>query len=413
MNILKGFDPPQLPFDGFKWKWASLQCTEGINDPVVLLGVLFRMAKLEGKYKYSSEEFAHELRSLSKDLEGTGVNVDLSRRVGARNLIRNSGQYWKALNLIPNDTHRGVIQLTEFGREVANHTITQTEFSALSIMNFKLPNASIQSIDEQRKWAKAGIELYPLKLILSIVSSLGNGQQDSKDAYITPDELTKIIIPLSGTPNRETPSYVDYIKAYRNRELDISNFPNCCPSANDFRIAREFLLFLSNYGYLNLFDTAEKRASEKYYYNYAIDKEIQYILKARGVKLPASVISDTERKKVISQYRPDQAKFRKEVLTACKRCVVTNVDMPEVLEAAHIMPHKYNGQEILQNGFLMRIDIHRLFDLNHIRISVDGDVRVSEQVRLAYGASIPPRIFIPEYVNRDFIRWRWDNYDGL
>ncbi len=38
---------PALPFEGFKWKWASLQCTEGINDPVVLLGVLFRMAKLE------------------------------------------------------------------------------------------------------------------------------------------------------------------------------------------------------------------------------------------------------------------------------------------------------------------------------------------------------------------------------
>ena len=47
---------PKLPFDGFKWKWASLQCTEGINDPVVLLGVLFRMAKLEGQYKYSSDE---------------------------------------------------------------------------------------------------------------------------------------------------------------------------------------------------------------------------------------------------------------------------------------------------------------------------------------------------------------------
>lgn len=32
---------PAKPFPDFKWKWACLQCTEGINDPVVLLGVLF------------------------------------------------------------------------------------------------------------------------------------------------------------------------------------------------------------------------------------------------------------------------------------------------------------------------------------------------------------------------------------
>ena len=40
---------PSKPFPDFKWKWACLQCTEGINDPVILLGVLFRMKKLEGR----------------------------------------------------------------------------------------------------------------------------------------------------------------------------------------------------------------------------------------------------------------------------------------------------------------------------------------------------------------------------
>ena len=92
----KKLEIPKKPFADFKWKWASVQCTEGINDPVVLLGVLFRMAKLEGKYKYSSEQFGSELIGLSHDLQGTGVNVDLERRVGERNIIRNSGQYWKA-----------------------------------------------------------------------------------------------------------------------------------------------------------------------------------------------------------------------------------------------------------------------------------------------------------------------------
>lgn len=78
---------PTKPFPDFKWKWACLQCTEGINDPVVLLGVLFRMRKLEGKgLKYSSSEFANELIELSNDISDS-VGVDLARRTGERNLI--------------------------------------------------------------------------------------------------------------------------------------------------------------------------------------------------------------------------------------------------------------------------------------------------------------------------------------
>ena len=95
MNELLFLDVPELPFKEFKWKWATLQCTEGINDPVVLLGVLFRMAKLEGRFKYSSDEFANELLSLDKDLKSSGINVDVCGRIGERNLIRNSGVCWR------------------------------------------------------------------------------------------------------------------------------------------------------------------------------------------------------------------------------------------------------------------------------------------------------------------------------
>ena len=76
---------PQKPFPDFKWKWACLQCTEGLNDPVILLGVLFRMRKLEKLnkgIKYSSEEFANELRELSKDTADS-IGVDLARTQGS------------------------------------------------------------------------------------------------------------------------------------------------------------------------------------------------------------------------------------------------------------------------------------------------------------------------------------------
>jgi hypothetical protein len=75
---------PAKPFPDFKWKWASLQCTEGINDPVVLLGVLFRLRKLEGRgIKYSSDEFAGEMQELSNDIRDS-VGIDLARRTGER-----------------------------------------------------------------------------------------------------------------------------------------------------------------------------------------------------------------------------------------------------------------------------------------------------------------------------------------
>lgn len=399
---------PTLPFAGFKWKWACYAPTEGINDPVVLLGILFRMAKLEGRYKYSSDEFASELIQLSNDLKGSGVNIDLENRTGERNIIRNSGQYWKALNLIPKERTGGVITLTPFGRKVANHIISQTEFSAETIANFTLPN-NVSDPQEINLWNSVGLKIHPLRLILSIVNKLAAWNND--EAYLTPFELAKIVVPLSGIINQPLNVYVDCIKLFRDRRLNIENWPDCCPEANDFRMVREFLLFLSNYGYLILIP-GENRESEKYEFNFAIKNEIETIINSQN-GIGEGVISDTERKIVTStRYRPNQARFRKEVLNACKRCVISNVEMPEVLEAAHIKPYRYNGADSVDNGFAMRMDIHFLFDSGHLRISENGDVFLSEKARWSYGASIPPRIFIPDHINREYLRWRWDNYNG-
>ena len=30
-----------------------------------------------------------------------------------------------------------------------------------------------------------------------------------------------------------------------------------------------------------------------------------------------------------------------------------------------------------------------------------------------YGASIPPRIVVPDFTNKDFLRWRYENYNGI
>lgn len=412
---------PAKPFQDFKWKWASLQCTERLNDPVILLGVLFRMRKLEllnQNLKYSSPEFAQEMLELSNDVSDS-IKVNLGGRVGERNIIRNSSQYWRAVGLIPND-RSGRIQLTEFGQKVADREISQTEFAAITIQTFRLPNPQIQSAEECGRWYAAGILLHPLKLLLEILCELAKLNQPQ--GYITSEELVRIIIPLSGI-KAELQDYVNFILWYRAGEISLIDWPNCVEGANDFRIAREYLLFLSNYGYLNKSD-ARRREEEEYHINLNIFAEIEEIirgqpkdeslLKALDQIRASEVTSEVERKRIQTRAaRPNQASFRKDVLKACERCVITNVMMPEILEAAHIKPFKYNGEDTIANGFAMRVDIHTLFDTGHLRISPEGDIELSNRARLDYGASIPPRIVIPPFTNREFLRWRWDNYNGI
>lgn len=416
---------PVKPFPEFKWKWACLQCTEGINDPAVLLGVLSRMRKLEktGKnYKYSSPEFARELIELDNDLKDS-VGIDLARRTGERNLIRNSGQYWKSVGLIPSDRTGGHIQLTDFGRKVADRDITQTEFSAITVQTFKLPNSTIQTPAECSLWESHSIVLYPLRIILGTIQTLG-AKFGKNERLLTVDELIRIIIPLSAN-HATLEDYANFVFRYRCKQLDISGWPDCCSGANDKRIAREYFLFLSNYGYLIRDDeNSHGNINERYLINETIEDEIAEIL-AKPITDESlqqalvdirntDIVSQVARKTISStQYRPKQAQFRHSVLAKCQRCIITNVQMPEVLEAAHIKPHKYSGPEDVDNGFAMRTDIHILFDTGNLRISVDGDVELSDTARSNYGWSIPPRIVIPEYVNKNYLQWRWDNYVGI
>ena len=419
MSFTKDFIP-QKPFPAFKWKWASLQCTEGINDPVILLGVLFRMRKLENKATYSSEEFANEMRSLAHDIKNTNLtHIDLARRTGERNLIRNSGQYWKAVGLIPAQNTRGIIQLTDFGRQVADREISQAEFAATTIQTFCLPNPIIQSQTECDLWKRHHLKIYPLLLLLKILRSLST---TISPGVISKDELIDIIIPLSGYPDIQITDYVNFIQWYRKGVLDISKWPKCTTSSNDHRIAREFLLFLSNYGYIEQVTSSENN-EEQFAYNSLLDTEITKIIhiKARHTfeqnldAIRASdVVSDIEHKRVqFAQTRPNQARFRKDVLGAFKRCVISNVTMPEVLEAAHIKPYRYNGADTVANGFCMRMDIHQLFDAGHLRIDTHGAVMLSPRARMDYGATIPPQIVLPDFIDKDFVRWRWDNYNGM
>lgn len=70
------------------------------------------------------------------------------------------------------------------------------------------------------------------------------------------------------------------------------------------------------------------------------------------------------------RLRQGQPGFRRALLDAYNgRCPITLTDYPDVLEAAHIVPHAKQGTMDVTNGLLLRADLHTLFDLRQIAIN--------------------------------------------
>lgn len=411
---------PTLPFDGYKWPWASKEPTESLNDPAVFLGVLRVLQKYEGE-RTSMPALTAALNTVKRETS-TPVNVV---RTPARNLIRNSGQYWKSKRLM--QPVRGKVILTPFGRKVASGDITRAEFASVIIKQMILPDPIIMSPAVMEKWNSANLTIKPLELILEILAhlsqSFGSGQ-----AFITANELIQIIIPLAGN-QVSIGSYITALSAFRTGRLDISSWPDCAPESNDKRIAAEYLLFLEHYGFLYRLDSPEHRTRFETPYMLAIgesaliDKfrqiQVEYgdplaaVESAREVGFPAGVeLQLVERERVFSSRlaRPGQASFRRLLFQAYKgRCLLTQENMSEVLEAIHIRPVKHQGSDQVGNGFLLRVDVHTLFDGGHIRIDPHGSVHYSEATRQSPSyRDLPEQVELPKFISQQALEWRWN-----
>ncbi len=169
---------PIKPFPSYKWRWLSTMPTENLLDPPVFLGVLRVLARHENMSP-SNPKIADELAIVQKD---TQTPVDLVR-TPERNLIRNSGQYWKGTGLLLPE--HGAIRLTGLGHKVAQGAITQSEFAALMVQQTVLPNPWTCSKVEFAEWRNAGLEIHPFLLILEILNELGFLSRDKAEAYIS------------------------------------------------------------------------------------------------------------------------------------------------------------------------------------------------------------------------------------
>lgn len=409
--------PPRKPFPSYKWRWATLTPTEGLNEPPIFLGVLRVLRENEG----SSPSATGVTAGLTRVEEEVGNRVQTRLRLvrnAERNILRNSGQYWKALGVL--ETTRG-IELTDLGRAVADGRVTRDEFATTVVKLLELPNRSIESNEEVRRWEDYGLRIRPLELILAVLRKLNN-RFGNDAAYLTPDELTSVIIPLAGDTSTTLEGYVQCIRDLRRGRLNLDDWPDCAPESNDRRMAREFLLFLANYGFCQVGES-DKNGTVPFRISpngsVEIGSLIQLVIpeESTGIDVMERVRATgnsafVERERIAKSVlmRPRQANFRRDVLRAYgSTCFFTGERIRETLEAAHIIPVEYQGADAVGNGLCLRSDVHSLFDAGHIRIRPDGAVTFSEAVEASPNYACLPRelAFLP-FTLMDAIEWRWN-----
>lgn len=108
--------------------------------------------------------------------------------------------------------------------------------------------------------------------------------------------------------------------------------------------------------------------------------------------------------------RRGQKAFRNKLINQYGRCVFTDFHAVEALEAAHIVP--YNGEETnnVQNGLLLRSDIHTLFDLGLLSIDPDTmSIVLSSVLKLSEYAYLDGKIIKGLVASKECLRDHFDS----
>lgn len=96
------------------------------------------------------------------------------------------------------------------------------------------------------------------------------------------------------------------------------------------------------------------------------------------LEIPGEIWGDPR----LVRQRLGQGAFRVMVTdTYERRCAVTREKTLPVLEAAHILPVAAHGRHRVDNGLLLRSDIHTLFDAGYVTVTPDYRFRVSDRLK--------------------------------
>jgi putative restriction endonuclease len=139
--------------------------------------------------------------------------------------------------------------------------------------------------------------------------------------------------------------------------------------------------------------------------------------------LPASI--DRRYSTIEAKVRLHQAEFRELVLDAYgRRCAISGLPIPNLLEAAHIIPDRDQwGRPEVANGLCLSTIHHRAYDTNLMGIDPDGHIHVAEAVlaqhdgptleaaiKGMHGRSIRVPRHVVNQPNRDYLAERFEAF---
>lgn len=106
------------------------------------------------------------------------------------------------------------------------------------------------------------------------------------------------------------------------------------------------------------------------------------------------VTNEKKQKKRSNQtVRIGQSEFRTKLIRAYQaKCCVTGDKCEELLEAAHIQPYLNRESNHIQNGLLLRVDFHKLFDKGLFNIDNQYRVRISRLIKSSYYQSFDSKM---------------------
>jgi putative restriction endonuclease len=121
----------------------------------------------------------------------------------------------------------------------------------------------------------------------------------------------------------------------------------------------------------------------------------------------------------MTPQRLGQRSFQAVVLAAYhRRCAITGTKIAPVLQAAHIRPVSAGGENRLDNGLLLRSDVHTMFDRGYLGVDPGHRLLVSPRLRADFGngeqyyAKAGQLIELPERradrPDREFLEWHLD-----
>jgi HNH endonuclease len=103
---------------------------------------------------------------------------------------------------------------------------------------------------------------------------------------------------------------------------------------------------------------------------------------AAGVISVAEPIGPRYGPPVFTFPRLGQGSFQAAIIDAyARRCAITGERVLPVLEAAHIRAYAEGGEHRIDNGLLLRRDLHTLFDRGYLTVTPEMDVVVSKRLQ--------------------------------